>query len=145
MNLAWTVDTANSTAAVHISGDLDYLTAGDLVDTVSRLLAEQPELRHVRLDCSRLTFCDSAGLSGLLLIHRKTSDAAVRLHLDDRPAFLDRVLRITGTLEHLTAPRARAGGLADGSDVPTRIGVGVDLDGDRPQRRPRHEHRRDGE
>ena len=103
MNLTLTIDTANRSARVQVAGDLDYVTTRDVVEKVSRLLAEQPELRQLRLDCSGLTFCDSAGLSGLLQIHRRASHAGVWLHLDDRPPHLERMLQVTGTLEHLTA------------------------------------------
>ena len=105
MNLTLTIDTANRSARVQVAGDLDYVTTRDVVEKVSRLLAEQPELRQLRLDCSGLTFCDSAGLSGLLQIHRRASHAGVWLHLDDLPPHLERMLQITGTLEHLTAAR----------------------------------------
>ena len=106
MNLTMTVDITNESACLQLVGDLDYVTTAAVVETVSRLLAEQSALRHLRLNCAELTFCDSAGLSGLLQIHRRTSSAGVQLHLDDRPPHLERILQITGTLEHLTAPCA---------------------------------------
>jgi len=104
MNLTLTSDTPNRSACVRLAGDLDYVTTGQVVEAVSRLLVEQPALRHLHLDCAMLTFCDSAGLSGLLQIHRRVSRAGVQLHLDVRPPHLERILQITGTLEHLTAP-----------------------------------------
>ena len=104
MNLTVTSDDTNRSASVRLAGDLDYVTTQYVVKTVSRLLVEQPALRHLHLDCAMLTFCDSAGLSGLLQIHRRLSNAGVQLHLDDRPPHLERILTITGTLEHLTAP-----------------------------------------
>ncbi len=103
MNVTFTIDNSQRSACVQLAGDLDYVTTRDVVDAVSRLLAEQPTLRHLRLDCADLLFCDSAGLSGLLQIHRGTSSAGIQLHLDERPPHLDRLLQITGTLEHLTA------------------------------------------
>ena len=47
---------------------------------------------------------DPAGLSALLLVHRRTSAAGVDLRLDHRPPQLDRVLDVTGVLDHLTTP-----------------------------------------
>ncbi|GFG51454.1 anti-anti-sigma factor [Mycolicibacterium agri] len=125
MNLSLTVESTSPSASVHITGDLDYVTTAELVDTVTRLLAEQPTLQRVHIVCSGLTFCDSAGLSGLLQIHRKASAAHVSLHLDDRPATLERLLRVTGTFEHLTASDedgtassdAGAQRLSDGDDA----------------------------
>ncbi len=103
MNLTVTQDIANRSARLHVAGDLDYVTTRGVVEAASRLLVEQPELRDLHLDCSGLTFCDSAGLSGLLQIRHRTSLAGVQLHLDARPPHLERILTITGTLEHLTA------------------------------------------
>jgi anti-anti-sigma factor len=101
MNLTLTVATAARTASLCVAGDLDYETTDDLVGTVGRLLTDEPALAHLHLDLSKLSFCDSAGLSGLLLVHRRTCQAGARLHLDHRPQFLDRILDITGVFDHL--------------------------------------------
>ncbi|WP_329129733.1 STAS domain-containing protein [Streptomyces sp. NBC_01476] len=103
-----------ATARTVIDGDLDFDTAGELVTAVEDGLAAQPGLRDLHLDCGRLGVCDSVGLSVLLTVHRRTSAAGVRLHLDDRPPALDRLLEVTGTLEFLTAdPAAGAEERAD--------------------------------
>jgi len=81
---------------MRLAGDLDYESIDELVDAASQLLAQQVDLVDLHLDFSRLTFLDSAALSGLLLIHRRTSHSGVELHLDQRPPFLDRVLEVTG-------------------------------------------------
>jgi anti-anti-sigma factor len=104
MKLDLTTEVADGSAVVHIAGDLDYLTKSGLVAAVTRLMAADDTLRHVRLDCAALDFCDSGGLSGLLLVHRYTSGAGIQLHLDNRPPHLDRILAITCLLDHLTAP-----------------------------------------
>ena len=53
----------------------------------------------LHLDFSELTFLDSTALPRLLMLHRRTSQAGVALHLDHRPQFLDRVLQVTGLFE----------------------------------------------
>jgi anti-anti-sigma factor len=53
----------------------------------------------LHLDFSELTFLDSAALSRLLMLHCRTSQAGVALHLDHRPQFLDRVLQVTGLFD----------------------------------------------
>lgn len=111
MNLILTIDTSVRSATVRIAGDLDYATVDQLVAAASRLLEDVPAMRDLHLDFAELDFCDSAGLSGLLLVHRRTSRAGVQLHLDHRPRHLDRIFDITGILEHLTTPPA-ANGLA---------------------------------
>jgi anti-anti-sigma factor len=100
MDFSMTLTTAPRSACLRLTGDLDYESIDELVDTASQLLAEQGDLVDLHLDFSELTFLDSAALSGLLLIHRRTSHSGVELHLDHRPPFLDRVLQATGLFEH---------------------------------------------
>lgn len=109
MNLILTVETSVRSATVRLAGDLDYATTAQLVGAVTDLLAEMPQLGDLHLDFTDLAFCDSAGLSGLLLIHRRSSAAGVQLHLDHRPGHLERIFDITGILEHLTTAPADTG------------------------------------
>ncbi|MGE2715973.1 STAS domain-containing protein [Mycolicibacterium litorale] len=102
MNLTFSVDTADRSATVRIAGELDAQTTDEFVATATRLLETHSALRALRLDCAGLTFCDSVGLSGLLLIERRTSGAGVDLYLDNRPTYFERILDITGILEYLT-------------------------------------------
>jgi anti-anti-sigma factor len=98
-----TVTTAARSACVRVAGDLDYLTIDELVDTATQLLAQQADLANLHLDFDRLTFLDSAALSGLFLISRRTAQAGVRLHLDHRPPILERVLHVTGLFGHFVS------------------------------------------
>ncbi|UFR00060.1 STAS domain-containing protein [Streptomyces sp. Go40/10] len=100
-----------ATLTVMIGGELDYGTSGDLLNEVSQqLTAGQPPPADVRLDFRELTYIDSSGLTALLMIHRRTSALGATLHLDNRPARLERMLHLTDVLDHLTAPPTRAGG-----------------------------------
>ncbi|MFE0775066.1 STAS domain-containing protein [Streptomyces sp. NPDC058861] len=92
---------------VRVSGDLDYDTCDELVDAVTERLTEGgPPPRGVRLDFAELTHIDSSGLSALLLVHRRAGAVGATLYLDNRPDFLERMLRITNVLDHLTGPAA---------------------------------------
>ncbi|OBK36671.1 hypothetical protein A5658_05735 [Mycobacterium sp. 1245111.1] len=95
-----TITTAPRMASVRIAGDLDYQTTDDLVDVATQLLTEHDEMSDLHLDFSETAFLDSAALSGLLLLHRRTTQSGVALHLDHRPPFLDRVLQVTGLFDH---------------------------------------------
>jgi anti-anti-sigma factor len=108
MTYSLTITTAARSASVRIVGDLDYKTADDLVEVASQLLARQNAMCDLHLDFSELTFLDSAALSRLLMLHRRTSQAGVALHLDHRPQFLDRVLQVTGLFEHFDLTRSDA-------------------------------------
>ncbi|MEV4288278.1 STAS domain-containing protein [Nonomuraea bangladeshensis] len=90
---------------VAVGGDLDYTTAEELLTTVIAAL-DGGSLTDVHLDCGELRICDSSGLSALLTVHRRAAAAGARLHLDDRPPALDRLLDVSGTYEHLTGEPA---------------------------------------
>ncbi|WP_251096283.1 STAS domain-containing protein [Streptomyces sp. Caat 7-52] len=92
---------------VDVAGDLDLDTHDHLVETVTEQLARHPEARGVRLDLTELSWIDSVGLSALLMVHRRTRAAGRALYLDNRSALLERLLRQTDTLDHLTARPAQ--------------------------------------
>ena len=91
------------TLVVRVTGAIDHESYDTLVDAVERHLVRHPGLRELRLDCAGLHGVDALGLSGILMVHRLTEGAGVRLRLDHRPARLERLLARTGTLDHLTA------------------------------------------
>ncbi|MFF7051621.1 STAS domain-containing protein [Streptomyces griseorubiginosus] len=97
-----TVETRHA-VRIEITGDLDYDTADLLLEEATARLSARPGLEDLRLHCAGIGVVDSTGLSILLMIGRRANAARVRLHLDDRPAQLDRLLSITGTLEYFTA------------------------------------------
>jgi len=107
---------------MRLAGDLDYESIDELVDASSQILAQQGDLADLYLDFSELTFLDSAALSGLLLIHRRTSHSGLELHLDHRPLFLDRVLEVTGLFEHFITSDSHVA--ADDSSLLSQAGSG---------------------
>ncbi|MFD6415348.1 STAS domain-containing protein [Streptomyces sp. NPDC060194] len=96
-----TVPSADGTTLVlAVRGFLDYDDSERFLDEAVAHLTATPGLRHLRVDCAALGGIDSMGLCVLLMLHRRTAAAGVTLHLDNRPPLLDRVLTVTGTLEH---------------------------------------------
>ncbi|MDT8913040.1 STAS domain-containing protein [Amycolatopsis sp. PS_44_ISF1] len=89
-------------ARVTVTGELDFDTHARLVCAVQELLAEPAHWTDVHLDCGRLAFCDSSGLSGLLMVRRLVHGAGALLHVDHRSAELDRLLKRTNLLTHFT-------------------------------------------
>src|SRR6185437_3793920 len=76
LNTAFTTTTtAPQSVSVRLAGALDYETIDELVDVGSQLLTQQNELSDLHLDFRETTFVDSAALSGLLLLHRRTTQA----------------------------------------------------------------------
>ncbi len=92
-----------------ISGDLDFETADELLETVGGLIDTHPGARDLHLDCAGLGVCDTMGLSVLIMVRRRTAAAGIALHLDHRGPALERLLDLTGTLEHLTGALPPAG------------------------------------
>lgn len=94
---------------VTLAGDLGWDGAEELLDATRTHLDPAAAPADLRVDCAGLTLCDSTGLSALLALHRLAEAAGVPLHLDRRPPFLDRLLLLTGTYEHLTGRSETAG------------------------------------
>ncbi|MFE4451305.1 STAS domain-containing protein [Streptomyces sp. NPDC056796] len=94
--LALEVEDGPGTVRLRLTGDLDYDTSEQLVERARAGLAAGPGPRDLMLDCSGLRLCDSSGVSALLLIHRATTAGGVALHLENAPAFLGRILDVTG-------------------------------------------------
>ncbi|ACU38745.1 anti-sigma-factor antagonist [Actinosynnema mirum DSM 43827] len=93
------------TASVAVAGDLAYDTGDVLLATVVDAL-EEGGVTDVRIDFACLELCDSYGLATLLMIHRRVVQAGARLHLENRPTTLERLMRRTNTLGHLTSTPA---------------------------------------
>lgn len=87
----------NRTAAdaiLVLTGEIDMATVGNLRAATERSLREPPD--RLVLDFSGVTFCDSQGLSTLILLNREASAAGSRLVLTNVGDFMGRLLEITG-------------------------------------------------
>jgi anti-anti-sigma factor len=71
----------------------------------------------VLLDCEGVTFCDSYGLSVLLMVRRQVQLAGGRLTLENRRHSLDRLLELTDTYRYLTGGHAASGGSREELDT----------------------------
>ncbi|MGW3819705.1 STAS domain-containing protein [Streptomyces sp. NPDC005046] len=109
-----TADGSGDEVHLELHGFLDYDIADHFLSIATEQLAESPGLRALHVDCAGLGGIDSTGLAMLLMLYRRTSAAQVMLFLDNRPPALERMLDITGTLEHLVPHRsAEATGLPE--------------------------------
>ena len=77
-----------------LTGELDIATVPELRSAVSRLLGDGA--RRLVLDFSRVTFCDSQGLSALISLNKETVAAGGQLVLVNLGEFMTRLLDITG-------------------------------------------------
>ncbi|MGW7051064.1 STAS domain-containing protein [Streptomyces sp. NPDC054887] len=92
------------TVHLALTGDLDYDTCGELLLQVRAALHDCEEAENLRMDCQELGVVDSMGLSTLLQIHRSACGKGISFHLLNIGPALERLLRLTGTFDHLTAP-----------------------------------------
>jgi anti-anti-sigma factor len=109
------VDHVDRALRVTVRGVLDYDTEYAFLAMVGSYLdAPAGPPADLRLDFAGLTDCDSSALNALITVHRRTTAAGTRLHLDHQPSFLRRMLRLTGLDQHLTGtperPRSSRGG-----------------------------------
>ncbi|KAA0941151.1 MULTISPECIES: STAS domain-containing protein [Streptomyces] len=86
---------------LRLQGFLDHTGAEPFLDAATQYLEHTARLREMHLDCAGLQGLDSMGLSVLLMLHRRTTAAHVTLRLEHRSPSLDRLLELTGTLDHL--------------------------------------------
>ncbi len=106
LKCTWTM-CGERVARLVVAGDLDYVQADHVNRVLADGLAAHPGLRAVRLDCSGIDFCDSYGLSALLVARRTVTAAGARLHLEEIRPRLEHLLRITGAHEYLTGDDER--------------------------------------
>ncbi|MFJ4693113.1 STAS domain-containing protein [Streptomyces sp. NPDC088766] len=109
-----------SALTVAVVGELDH-DAGHFPALLTCAIEDHERehgatLRDLHLDCADLTLIDSTGLAMLLMLRRRTYPAGITLHLDNRPAHLERMLQLTGTTEYLTEPQPHAGRRTDETD-----------------------------
>lgn len=89
------VDDNGTTAVLHLSGELDALTAGDLRPTLDSL-AEQSG-REIVVDMSGLRLIDSSGVGALVSLYKRVREngGAVRFEgVTDQPLAIFKLLRL---------------------------------------------------
>ncbi|MFJ1869563.1 STAS domain-containing protein [Streptomyces sp. NPDC088097] len=90
---------------LEVHGFLDFDSAEHFLAAATEHLAATPGLRTLRLDCGGLNGIDSMGLAMLLMLHRRTTAVHVMLCLEARPPALERMLTLTGAMDHLVPGR----------------------------------------
>ena len=107
--LSFMIDKRNHPARLAVAGDIDLATCESLVDAVYDTLTA--DVHALDIDVSGVTFCGSAGISAFLIVRRRAQEKGKTLRLVNLNSWIERVLTVTGLLEHLTTPP---------QDVPSR-------------------------
>ncbi|MFD9458623.1 STAS domain-containing protein [Streptomyces sp. NPDC059985] len=92
------VDVLDEAVAVRVIGEMDLTTGPHLSRALAEALRHASPTRPLVVDCSRLTFCDSAGLNALLIARQTAQKAGIDIRLDSPNHQIQRLLDITGTV-----------------------------------------------
>ncbi|MFE9694865.1 STAS domain-containing protein [Micromonospora sp. NPDC005806] len=86
-------------ACLRLAGELDMSTAPQLNDAIDRLVAEGR--RHLLLDLSELTFCDSTGIAAFVRGDNRVATDGGWLRVIGATGRVARVLEVTGLADLL--------------------------------------------
>ncbi|MCX5214988.1 STAS domain-containing protein [Kitasatospora sp. NBC_00240] len=89
------VSAGASVAYIELSGELDMDTVPQVEETVRQSLLART--RIVIFDVRGLSFCDCAGLGGLLRARQRIVGAHAVFHLENPPPMLVRLAALSGT------------------------------------------------
>ncbi|MDX2389400.1 STAS domain-containing protein [Streptomyces sp. DK15] len=92
------VEVLDEAVAVRVIGEIDLATGPHLSRALAEALRRATPAIPLVVDCSRLTFCDSAGLNALLIARQTAQKAGIDIRLDSPNHQMRRLLDITGTL-----------------------------------------------
>ena len=84
-------------ACLRLAGELDLSTAPELSAAIDRLTADGE--RHLLLDLSELTFCDSTGIAAFLRGDNRAAADGGWLRVTGATGRVARVLQVTGLVE----------------------------------------------
>ena len=108
--MTWSEETSGKVVVVGLSGKLDIEGAKMLVDKVTQILAGGE--RSILLDFTGITYINSAGLRGLILVAKKSACSGGKLILAGLSELNQRVLAISGLTSIFTLRPTRAESLA---------------------------------
>jgi anti-anti-sigma factor len=99
-----TIEKEDGRDVLHLDGELDPHTAPLLKQQVDELAAGGS--LDIVLDLSRLAFIDSSGLRVVISAHREMADRGGQLTLQSPSDTAQRLLEITGLVDHITIVRS---------------------------------------
>lgn len=106
------VGNPDDSVVVSVRGHLDLDSAPVLATTLDQVLLDRP-YPHVVVDLSGVEFCDSIGLSALVVGHRRAGDAGGWLRLASPGEWMTGLLETVGLSGRLGVYASVADALAD--------------------------------
>ncbi|MFD4868063.1 STAS domain-containing protein [Streptomyces sp. NPDC058412] len=92
------VEVLHHAVAIRPSGEIDIETAPALRFALAQALAHASPAKPVTVDCSHISFCDSAALNALLTARRAAQETGTVIRLAAPNHQLRRLLEMTGAL-----------------------------------------------
>jgi anti-anti-sigma factor len=100
--LSFMIDKRTEPARLAVAGDIDMATSESLLDAIDDTLTA--DVHALDIDVSRVTFCGSTGIAASVMARRRAQEQGKTLRLVNLNSCVERVLTLTGLLEHLTTP-----------------------------------------
>jgi anti-sigma B factor antagonist len=105
---------ASDTTVLSLHGQLDMDSAAALTDVLDQMHRDQTS--RIIVDLAGVTFCDSTGLSILVVAHHRAVTAGGYLRLAAPTPFLLRILNVVGVLPAVPAYHSIAAALRGNPD-----------------------------
>jgi anti-anti-sigma factor len=99
MSLQLSVTTQNGWKVIHVGGQVDSKTVGELRDFLDQ---EVQAGSGIALDLSQVPFMSSAGLRTLLTLHRMTKGLGLALSLVGIQPQIEDTMKVTGFYQYFT-------------------------------------------
>ncbi|PCI17757.1 MAG: hypothetical protein COB62_07360 [Piscirickettsiaceae bacterium] len=100
-----TVNTDNSILAIRVDENLYFANTNYLEDTIMRIVADNPSIKHLVLICSSISFIDTSALESLDNIHYRLDKAGISLNLAEIKGPVMDKLQKTAFINRLGADR----------------------------------------
>lgn len=99
MSLQLSVSTQNGWKVIHVGGQVDSKTVGELRDYLDK---EVQAGSGIALDLTQVPFMSSAGLRTLLTLHRMTKGLGLPLALVGIQSQIEDTMKVTGFYQYFT-------------------------------------------
>jgi anti-anti-sigma factor len=93
-------EVTNGEAVMHVTGEVDASNASELRDAFLSVLGDGA--RSLVIDCARLTFIDSTGLSAIIAANRAADLQFGTVTVRNPSPMVMRLLEVTGLADRLT-------------------------------------------
>lgn len=95
--------TANGGVVLNLEGEVDYATAPQIRETITKVLHAN-NVTSIRVDVAKVTVLDSTGIGTLVVAYRIARDMDVPVVVTNPTKFITRLFAVVGAQELLEEP-----------------------------------------